>query len=277
MKKIILCGLLLSLIPAVGDDAAPTNTVDTPGAAPAESAERDRALEIRAELVAMVKGGDTSQADWDAADAKVDGYQKEFGVTTQTTNNVVLLRKVELAVAKRFPDPARYQALVKKLLTDPLPEVADVAKAEQAKADLLANLKTQPVDLKYTAVDGTAVDLSTLRGKVVLVDFWATWCPPCREEVPNVVAAYKKYHDQGLEIVGVSLDQDKDAMLAYMKDNGMVWPQYFDGKGWNNEVSRSFDINSIPAMWLVDKKGMLITMNAREDLAGQVEKALQAP
>ena len=77
---------------------------------------------------------------------------------------------------------------------------------------------TKPLDLKYTAVDGSAVDLSKMRGKVVLVDFWATWCPPCRGEVPNVVAAYTKYHDQGFEIVGVSLDKDKERLLAFTKE-----------------------------------------------------------
>ena len=137
--------------------------------------------------------------------------------------------------------------------------------------------QSKPLDLKYTAVDGTKVDLANMRGKVVLVDFWATWCPPCRGEVPNVVAAYKKYHDQGFEVVGVSLDQDKDALLAFTKENGMVWPQYFDGKGWDNEISKGFGIDSIPAMWLVGKDGKVITTNAREDLAGQVEKALQGP
>src|SRR6204780_1062417 len=74
--------------------------------------------------------------------------------------------------------------------------------------------QSKPLDLKYTAVDGTKVDLATMRGKVVLVDFWATWCPPCRGEVPNVVAAYKKYHDKGFNIVGISLDQDKSALLS---------------------------------------------------------------
>jgi len=137
--------------------------------------------------------------------------------------------------------------------------------------------QTKPLDLKYTAVDGTAVDLSKMRGKVVLVDFWATWCPPCRGEVPNVVAAYKKYHDQGFEVVGVSLDENKDALLAFTKENGMVWPQYFDGKGWSNEISKGFGINSIPAMWLVGKDGKVLTTNAREDLAGQVDRALKAP
>jgi thiol-disulfide isomerase/thioredoxin len=137
--------------------------------------------------------------------------------------------------------------------------------------------QSTPLKLKYTAVDGRTVDLATMRGKVVLVDFWATWCPPCRGEVPNVVAAYKKYHDQGFEIVGVSLDKDKDKLLAFTEENGMVWPQYFDGQGWLNEVSRSFGIYSIPAMWLVGKDGKVITTNARGDLAGQVEKALKAP
>ena len=135
----------------------------------------------------------------------------------------------------------------------------------------------QVLDLKYTAVDGTKVDLSTMKGKVVLVDFWATWCPPCRGEVPNVVAAYQKYHDKGFEIVGVSLDQDKDALMSFTKDHGMVWPQYFDGLGWDNAVSKSFGIQSIPAMWLVGKDGKLITTNARDDLAGDIEKALAAP
>jgi thiol-disulfide isomerase/thioredoxin len=135
----------------------------------------------------------------------------------------------------------------------------------------------KPVDLKFTAVDGKEVDLASLRGKVVLIDFWATWCPPCRGEVPNVVAAYQKFHGQGFEIVGISLDQDKDALMAFTKQNGMVWPQYFDGKGWDNSISSGFGIQSIPAMWLVDQKGVLVTTDGRDDLAGQVGKLLGTP
>ena len=136
---------------------------------------------------------------------------------------------------------------------------------------------SKPLDLKYTAVDGSSVDLSKLRGKVVLVDFWATWCPPCRGEVPNVVAAYQKYHDKGFEIVGVSLDQDKDALTSFIKTHGMVWPQYFDGKGWDNAIATANGVRSIPAMWLIGKDGKLITKNAREDLDGDVARALAAP
>jgi len=106
------------------------------------------------------------------------------------------------------------------------------------------------------------------------VDFWATWCGPCRAELPHVKDAYSKLHGKGFEIVGISLDGDKDKLLAFTKDKEMTWPQFFDGKGWENAISSSFGINSIPAMWLVDQKGILVTTDGRDDLAGQVEKLL---
>jgi len=129
--------------------------------------------------------------------------------------------------------------------------------------------------VKFTSVDGKAVDLAALKGKVVLLDFWATWCPPCRAEVPSVVATYKKYHDQGFEIIGISLDQNKDALVKYTQANGMVWPQYFDGEGWSNKISSAFGIDAIPAMWLIGKDGKVISINAREDLEGKVAAALK--
>jgi len=112
---------------------------------------------------------------------------------------------------------------------------------------------------------------------VVLIDFWASWCAPYADAAPDIVAAYKKYHDQGFEIIGISLDEDKEQMQTFMQQKGMTWPQYFDGKKWDNEVSRSFDINSLPVEWLVDKKGMLVSTDVRQDLAGQIETLLKAP
>jgi len=132
-----------------------------------------------------------------------------------------------------------------------------------------------PVGIQFTAVDGRTVDLAKLRGKVVLIDFWATWCPPCRAEVPHVVEAYNQFHDKGFEVIGISLDQNKEALIEFTKKNGMSWPQYFDGKGWENEISRKNGIESIPAMWLIDKQGQVVSTNARDHLASKVENLLR--
>lgn len=137
-----------------------------------------------------------------------------------------------------------------------------------------ADLKTKPLDLKFTAVDGREVDLAKLQGKVVLIDFWATWCGPCVAELPNVLKAYKELHPKGFEIVGISLDSDKAKLESFVKEQGMDWPQFFDGQGWKNEISSKYGINSIPAMWLVNKKGMVVSTNARGGLEEKVQKLL---
>ena len=137
-----------------------------------------------------------------------------------------------------------------------------------------ADLKTKPLDMKFTAVDGREVDLAKLQGKVVLIDFWATWCGPCVAELPNVLKAYKELHPKGFEIIGISLDSDKAKLESFVKARGMEWPQFFDGKSWRNEISSKYGINSIPAMWLVNKKGMVVSTNARGALEEKVQKLL---
>jgi len=135
-------------------------------------------------------------------------------------------------------------------------------------------LKMQGVNMSFTATDGTQVDLSRMHGKVVLIDFWATWCPGCMQEAPHVVEAYNALHDKGFEVVGISLDRDKSQMESITREKGMVWPEYFDGKGWSNDAATHFGINEIPALWLLDKNGRLVDTDAREDLQGKVLKLL---
>ncbi|HEY6227582.1 MAG TPA: redoxin domain-containing protein [Verrucomicrobiae bacterium] len=151
------------------------------------------------------------------------------------------------------------------------------ARMKEAAATQLKSLDrlNKPVALAYKAVDDREVDIAKLKGKVVLIDFWATWCGPCVAELPNVKKAYDELHDQGFEIVGVSFDEDCDALKKFVAKNKMAWPQFCDGGGWNNAINKDFGIHAIPAMYLIDKKGVLRDMNARGGLEDKVRALLK--
>ncbi|NNE93110.1 MAG: TlpA family protein disulfide reductase [Verrucomicrobiales bacterium] len=129
--------------------------------------------------------------------------------------------------------------------------------------------------IAFTSTAEKEFDLADLKGKVVLVDFWATWCGPCIQEMPNVINAYQEYHDKGFEVVGISLDQDRAKLDAFVDQNKMPWPQYFDGKGWQNEIAGQFGIDSIPATFLIGKDGKIAATNLRgPDLERAIKEEL---
>ena len=135
-------------------------------------------------------------------------------------------------------------------------------------------------DFDVKDLDGKALSIASYKGKVVMVDFWATWCGPCVGEVPNVAAIYQKYHDKGFEIIGVSLDRegDKDKLISFTKDHNMPWRQYFDGKFWQNDLAVKYGIQSIPATFLLDGSGKIIGKDVRGPaLEPAVKKALGIP
>jgi thiol-disulfide isomerase/thioredoxin len=111
--------------------------------------------------------------------------------------------------------------------------------------------------------EGDLLSLADLRGKVVLVDFWASWCGPCRRENPNVVRMYRKYNDKGFEILGVSLDKDRNRWLQAIEQDGLEWYHVSDLKGWQNEVAQAYRVSSIPQTVLLDEEGRIIARNLR--------------
>jgi thiol-disulfide isomerase/thioredoxin len=133
----------------------------------------------------------------------------------------------------------------------------------------------KPIDVK--GFDGKQINLADFKGKVVLIDFWATWCGPCVAELPNVIATYKKFHAQGFEIVGISLDESESKLKDFLGSHEMPWVQFFDGKGWKNEVGVAYGVNAIPRTYLLDRDGKVYRLGLRGPaLPREVEKLLAA-
>ena len=129
------------------------------------------------------------------------------------------------------------------------------------------NAEGQPVSLK-SVIDNPA-------NKYTLVDFWASWCGPCMEEVPHLKQAYDKFHGQGLEIYGVSLDNDNDKWLGAIREHGMGWVQVSDLNGFDNLAAKDYAVQSIPSNFLIDAQGRIVAKNLRgEDLYKKVEELL---
>jgi thiol-disulfide isomerase/thioredoxin len=176
------------------------------------------------------------------------------------------------------------------LAKDPNQHVADFA---VGNLEILKS-KAQPMQMQFTALDGREVDVAKLRGKVVLIDFWATWCGPCVAELPNVKQVYEKYHAQGFEVIAISAENSglrptdspdqraakiakaREKLITYCREKALPWPQYFDGAHWENPFIKQYAISGIPAMFLLDKTGRVVETNARGEKLEPLVKQLLA-
>lgn len=168
--------------------------------------------------------------------------------------------------------PKRARPIVEEILQ--VTNLHPVLRLMAGKAKSRFDRLDKPFDLEFTAVDGRKVKLSDLRGKVVLVDFWATWCPPCVASVPELIALHRRLQPKGFEIVGISADEEQGELKSFVKRTGMSWPQFFDPAGRESRLLEELGIEKYPTMWLVDRKGILRDLDAHPGMAKKVEDLL---
>ncbi len=213
-------------------------------------------------------------------EAEIDGSPETAAASIQAIDDfsndnphheAVIPLKLEQAKLLAKYDPARAREILHELEKERQPPISQMASAILTQIDVLG----KPLDMEFNSVSGEKVSTANFRGKFVLLDFWATWCGPCVREVPDLVATHTKLKGKGFEIIGISLDQNKKALTSFTNKHKMTWPQYFDGKGWENEISTKYGIRSIPAMWLLNKNGRVVDMNARAGLEQKIEKLLR--
>ena len=148
------------------------------------------------------------------------------------------------------------------------PRIKQLAESFDGKLRLMS-LPGNPMEIKGDLLDGKPFDQATLAGKVVLVDFWATWCGPCIAEIPNMRAEYDKYHAKGFEVIGISLDEDRAEVEKFVAENGIPWPILFAGKGWQDPIAQFYGISGIPQLVLIGRDGNVVTLDVRGEKLGE--------
>jgi thiol-disulfide isomerase/thioredoxin len=252
-----------------------------------ETAKPTARVELRGlvtEIQEALKAGKTNAAMLGEELKKFDALLAKY--KDEKTDEVaqILFMKAKL-YSEVFDDLPKAIELVQQLKKD-FPETKMGQEADEIVASLkqqaeVGKIQKQLVegsvfpDFDEKDLDGKPLSVGGLKGKVVLIDFWATWCGPCRNELPNVIETYQKHKSEGFAIIGVSLDQSEEKLKDFIAEKKMTWPQYFDGKGWGNKLAGKYGIQGIPATFLLDGQGKIIGRDLRgEELEAAVTKAV---
>jgi peroxiredoxin len=236
------------------------------------------------ELKALIAKVQTKLRAGDRTEAALAPELKEFdtllaehkGEKTDEVAQILFMKA--MLYQQVFKDKDKADALLAQLDKEfpdskPVKMRQQQGEAEKVRAKLVEGAKFPDFDVKD--LNDKPLSIANYKGKVVLLDFWATWCGPCRQELPNVLKTYKAHHKDGFEILGISLDKERETLTSFIKENDMTWPQYFDGKYWQNELAVKYGVNSIPATYLLDGQGVIIGKNLRgESLEEAVTQAL---
>ena len=292
MKKAMFALLMAAAGETVGPAGqAQAQETTTPPAATRNVDAGDFAPElaaVTAQLKAKFDAGKTSRTDLAENLAAINGLIMKH----LKDGNREQLARLYLLDAHIYADglkrPARARAIWVQVVRDfPGTLAAQGAAISIARLDAQAAADPGPnvpvglevgerfPDFNETDIAEQPLSVAAHRGRVTMIDFWATWCAPCRAEMPNVIATYNQYSAQGFDIIGVSLDDNLSAVTPFTQAQGMTWPQYCDGQGWDNKLAKKYGVQSIPMDYLLDRHGIIICKELRgEELGQAVAKAV---
>lgn len=254
--------------------------------AQSQSSIRDEIHTVIQAIQSRIQAGKTNEADSSAELKKMDELAAQQVTASNTEAAAEITYTKAMLVSQFFDDFGQATNLIGKIKslypgTHPaedadqiINEICHHAAAVKIQNSLASGMAFP--DFFVTSFDGKKLATTDYKGKVLMIDFWATWCPPCRAEVPDIVNIYKKFHTQGYEIIGVSLDYDTNKLTSFIKNYDMPWPQFCDQNGWTNSLVTKYGIDAIPATILIGKDGKIIDKNLLgPDLESAIQKALQ--
>lgn len=219
-----------------------------------------------------IYGKTISQEEQDKGMAQIDKLNARFANVVITTAEKNIKNEFGYFLLTYYPEELIDNATRKRLIEQLPDEMRQRPAVKQLEATISRSEKTAKgakiADFAQAAPDGSELSIMSevAKNRITIIDFWASWCGPCRQEMPFMIALYNEYKDSGLGIVGVSLDQDKDSWLTAIKKLELPWAQMSDLKGWDNAAAKQFNITSIPHTIVVDQKGVILERGLRGEV-----------